>query len=31
MQNKKEIKGYCSQFGLGKQLLKNAENIILSI
>jgi FkbM family methyltransferase len=27
----KEITDYCSQFGLTKELLKNAENIILSI
>lgn len=26
-----KIKGYCSQFGLNKVLLKNAENIIISI
>lgn len=30
-QTLKEIIDYCSQFGLIKQLLKNAENIILSI
>lgn len=30
-QTLKEIIDYCSQFGLTKKLLKNAENIILSI